>query len=386
MHVPPTAAQSYGGANYTPEFHGFEGPVNTGWSATLVAEPDFLNMLQESGNAIGLPTIQDPNGGNMRGVSTWPRTIKVVNDTDVREDSWTAYIEDISATRTNLDVLTNTTALRIVWAEDTTGNLTATGVEIAAISTNSTKVTIKATQEVILSAGAYRSSSILEFSGVGNPAILTPLGIDTVLDLPGVGEHLMDQPENTLSWSLNTARNWSTGLTGYVVYPNATDLFGANTSAVAAELLASLPDYAATLAAKNNGAASADAIEMILKIQYESTFEAQMSTTEMPAQLGFEGVDVEHQFWTTTPFSQGNVHINVAAPPTDGSIPVDIENSFWALDFDVKTYVASAKFLRKLYQTAPLLGEAVLAETSPGLDVLPEDATDEEWLDWLKTG
>lgn len=342
-------------------------------------------MLQESGNAVGLPTIQDPNGGNMRGTGTWPRTIKVVNDTTVREDSATAYIDPISATRNNLDVLTNTTALRIIWAEGQTGNLTASGVEIAAVGTNSTKVIVNATQEVILSAGAYRSSSILEFSGVGNPAILTPLGIDTVIELPGVGEHLIDQPESKLTWSLNTARNWTIGYTGYVVYPNATDLFGTNTSAVAAELLASLPEYAASIAANNNGAASADAIESILKIQYKSIFESQISTTEMLAQLYFTGTDVEHQWWTTTPFSQGNVHINTATPPTDGGIPVDIVNRFWSFDFDIKTYVAAGRYLRNLYATAPLLGSVVLAETSPGLDAVPEDASDDLWFDWIKT-
>ncbi|KAJ4385411.1 hypothetical protein N0V93_009839 [Gnomoniopsis smithogilvyi] len=384
--VPPTAEQSYGGANYSAAYHGFDGPVNTGWLSLLVDEPDFLDMLQASGNAVGLPTIQDPNGGSMRGTSTWPRTIQVINDTTIREDSATAYIDPIAATRTNLDVLTNTTALRIIWAEGQTGNLTASGVEIATVGTNSTKVVVKATQEVILSAGAYRSASILEFSGVGNPAILTPLGIETVLDLPGVGEHLIDQPENTLSWSLNTARNWSTGYTGYVVYPNATDLFGTNTSAVAAELLAALPDYAASIAASNNGAASAEAIEAILTIQYESIFESQISTTEMLAQLYFQAPNVEHQWWTTTPFSQGNVHINTATPPTDGSIPVEIVNRFWALEFDIKTYVAAAKFLRKLYATAPLLGSAVLEETDPGLETVPEDASDDVWFDWIKTG
>lgn len=322
----------------------------------------------------------------MRGTATWPRTIKVVNDTTIREDSATAYIDPISATRTNLDVLTNTTALRIIWAEGQTGDLTASGVEIAAIGTNSTKVIVNATQEVILSAGAYRSSSILEFSGVGNPAILSPLGIDTVLELPGVGEHLVDQPENTLSWSSVTDQNWTTGYTGYVVYPNATDFWGSNTSAVAAELLAALPEYAASIAANNNGAASADAIETYLKIQYESIFESQISTTEMLSQLYFGGGNIQHQWWTTMPFSQGNVHINTATPPTDGSIPVDVENRFWSIEFDIKTYVAAARYLRKLYATAPLLGSAVSGETSPGLEAVPEDASDDVWFDWIKKG
>jgi len=51
-----------------------------------------------------------------------------------------------------------------------------------------------ARREVILSAGAVQSPQLLELSGVGNPAILNPLGIATVVDLPGVGENLQDHP------------------------------------------------------------------------------------------------------------------------------------------------------------------------------------------------
>ena len=49
-------------------------------------------------------------------------------------------------------------------------------------------------REVILSAGAYGSPSILLRSGVGPAGHLRDLGIPVVLDLPGVGENLMDHP------------------------------------------------------------------------------------------------------------------------------------------------------------------------------------------------
>lgn len=51
-----------------------------------------------------------------------------------------------------------------------------------------------ATREVILSAGAVQSPQLLELSGVGDPSILNPLGISTVVDLAGVGENLQDHP------------------------------------------------------------------------------------------------------------------------------------------------------------------------------------------------
>lgn len=384
--MPPTDAQVVGGATYSPDFHGTDGPVNTGWSVDLNPSAEFVSLLKESSTNIGLPAIVDPNGGAMRGTSTWPRTIKVVDDEDVREDSWTAYIEDSDFT--NLDVLVNTTALRIIWADsDGTGNLTAAGLEIAAVGTNSTSVSVKANTEVILSSGAYRSASILEFSGVGNPAILTPLGIDTVIDLPGVGEHLIDQPENTLSWNMTPSANFSDGKTGYVVYPNATDFWGDDVATVASNLLDALPSYAAAIAAQNNGAATADEILPILKIQYETIFEAQTPFSELLAELELDtsSGSVSHQFWTTTPFSQGSVHINTATPATDGGIPVNITNRFWDIDFDVTAYVAAARYVRKLYATAPLNESAVTTEYLPGLDTVPLDASDDVWMEWAKT-
>jgi choline dehydrogenase len=49
--------------------------------------------------------------------------------------------------------------------------------------------------EVILCGGAINSPQLLQLSGVGNAAELTPLGIDVVHDLPAVGENMQDHLE-----------------------------------------------------------------------------------------------------------------------------------------------------------------------------------------------
>lgn len=38
--------------------------------------------------------------------------------------------------------------------------------------------------------GAFQTPQILELSGIGNQAILSEFGIQTLVDLPGVGENL----------------------------------------------------------------------------------------------------------------------------------------------------------------------------------------------------
>ena len=51
---------------------------------------------------------------------------------------------------------------------------------------------IKATKEVILSAGSIGSPQILQMSGIGPTNVLREAGIDTLHELPGVGENLHD--------------------------------------------------------------------------------------------------------------------------------------------------------------------------------------------------
>jgi choline dehydrogenase-like flavoprotein len=47
--------------------------------------------------------------------------------------------------------------------------------------------------EVILSAGTFRTPQLLELSGIADPEVLNPLGIDVMVNLPGVGENYEDQ-------------------------------------------------------------------------------------------------------------------------------------------------------------------------------------------------
>jgi choline dehydrogenase len=61
----------------------------------------------------------------------------------------------------------------------------ATGVRLAGGD-------VVAGDKIVLAAGAYNSPQILHRTGVGPPEVLKQIGVDIVLDLPGVGEHLLD--------------------------------------------------------------------------------------------------------------------------------------------------------------------------------------------------
>ncbi len=58
----------------------------------------------------------------------------------------------------------------------------------------------RANREVILAAGAVKSPHLLELSGIGNPEMLTPLGIAVAHALPGVGENYRDHFAPRMNW------------------------------------------------------------------------------------------------------------------------------------------------------------------------------------------
>jgi hypothetical protein len=62
---------------------------------------------------------------------------------------------------------------------------------------------IKASKEVVLSAGAIGSPHILLNSGIGNAEALTAIGIKPLVDLPDVGENLVDHPFGGVRYNIS---------------------------------------------------------------------------------------------------------------------------------------------------------------------------------------
>lgn len=140
----------------------------------------------------GMPNVEFPrdSGAGQAGVYWFPTFMDPENVQ--RSYARTGHYENYD--RANYELITESKVTKIE-VEDGTATATATGVVFQRIEGNTTtEFTIKASREVILAAGAVHSPQILQLSGIGPKKLLDTAGIDTVVDLPGVGQNFQDHP------------------------------------------------------------------------------------------------------------------------------------------------------------------------------------------------
>lgn len=138
----------------------------------------FLEAAQEA----GYPLTDDVNGYRQEGFARFDRNVHRGR----RLSAARAYLHPVMD-RPNLRVetLAHVTGLR-------TEGTRVTGVDYLRGGKLRRSVDAK---EVILCGGAINSPQLLQLSGIGNAAELQALGIQSVVDLPGVGENLQDHLE-----------------------------------------------------------------------------------------------------------------------------------------------------------------------------------------------
>jgi choline dehydrogenase-like flavoprotein len=165
-------------------YHGAEGELYVGRNPIHPVTQAFI----EAGQMAGHRHNPDFNGIDQEGIGQFDVTIRDGR----RWSTATAFLKPIRRARKNLTVLTSVTAERIVLE-----GKKAVGVELR-IKGN--RQTIKARQEVLLSAGCFGSPHLLMLSGIGPQAELKPQGIPVQHELPGVGQNLQDHPDVVLRY------------------------------------------------------------------------------------------------------------------------------------------------------------------------------------------
>ncbi|HEY2512062.1 MAG TPA: FAD-dependent oxidoreductase [Polyangiaceae bacterium] len=163
-----------GGAN---EWRGVGGPVHVRRPGKPhPTAPAFLEAARQMGFAL----LEDVNGPLRPGAGYINMNIAADG---MRVSAARAFLRP-NLGRPNLTLLLNTNVTRVVFEGDR-----AVGVEVA---TADGVRTVRATREVILSAGTIHTAKLLMLSGVGDSAELRKLGISTVANLRGVGQNLQD--------------------------------------------------------------------------------------------------------------------------------------------------------------------------------------------------
>lgn len=159
----PTEAQAAVGASHDPQVHGYDGPLDISFQFGLV-NGTFYEKIQAGWETLGYHVNPDVNSGDVRGFSVFPQTVD--RDANVREDAARAYWHPVED-RPNLSIIRGTVH-KVTWANSLKDEkVVAEGLEY--VNQDNETVIIKASKEVILSAGSLRTPLILELSGVGNP-------------------------------------------------------------------------------------------------------------------------------------------------------------------------------------------------------------------------
>ncbi|HLR53293.1 MAG TPA: choline dehydrogenase [Pseudogracilibacillus sp.] len=166
------------------KYRGQSGPI------TLTRGPaknPLFRAFFEAAEQAGYPRTPDVNSYQQEGFGPFDRHIY----NGRRVSASRAYLRP-AMKRENLTVLTGAFVTGIVMD----GN-TATGIKY----TKRGEEHIVPAGEVILSGGAINTPQLLQLSGIGEKEHLQSLGIDPVVDLPGVGENLQDHLEAYIQYS-----------------------------------------------------------------------------------------------------------------------------------------------------------------------------------------
>jgi choline dehydrogenase len=146
---------------------------------------DILDAFAQAAQQAGVPHSSDFNRGDNEGVGYF----QVNQKAGWRWNTAKAFLRPTCYGRPNFELWTGGQVARLLLERQADGSQRCTGAEVW---TGGELVTVRATREVLLCAGAVGSPQILQLSGIGPGALLQRHGIAVQADLPGVGENLQD--------------------------------------------------------------------------------------------------------------------------------------------------------------------------------------------------
>ncbi|KAF6822282.1 choline dehydrogenase [Colletotrichum musicola] len=361
------------GLTYDSECHGFEGPVKSSYLSW--SHPNNTNFLEAMHN-LGISSPVD-QACNPLGAYLTTHAVDAKNQS--RSSARTSYY-DHSVGRANLNIFVGHRVTKLVLAK-VDGKVVAKGIELAE-GPNSSTQTIIAGREVIVSAGALNSPKLLQLSGIGPSSVLSKHGIETSVDLPGVGANLQDHLYGITLASLHD------GIPGNADLDNATfdadqrDLYYAERKGrwtdTIAEALAFIPlanftstDVSENLLSTINSTAT-DFLPQGLDLTVIAGYEKQVSQIlSMHSKSSTAAMELLYLDGGRTianilmhPLSRGTVSI----ASSDPFAQPEVDPRYLSHPYDSRVLVESLRFNRKLIAAGPVQALGA-TETLPGAAV-----------------
>ena len=165
-------------------------------------EDPFGTWTQVALEAAGQVAINGFQSGELMGSAYMAFTANPIDGH--RSTSESSFLES-ARSPTNLKIYKNTLAQKVIFKGRQN---VAVGVAVSSVANSgneSSTYTLSAKREVILSAGAFQSPQLLMVSGIGPRETLRQNHIHELVNLPGVGQNLWDQPFFGTSFQVDVA-------------------------------------------------------------------------------------------------------------------------------------------------------------------------------------
>ncbi|KAF2485823.1 GMC oxidoreductase [Neohortaea acidophila] len=375
--TPPSAAvASQANISYNPASHGYGGPIDTTWPGyTFPINGAWSDACENA----GVPKTDDAYGGSNSGAYIAASSIDPSSWT--RASSKTGYLDNLPY-RSNYHVLPNAFVTRILFDNSARGEVTATGVEYTT-DNGATRSTVTVNNEVILAGGTIGSPTVLMHSGVGPSDVLRAAGVNVVVDLPGVGEHLMDHLSLQTTWASieqtagalyqsGTQTNnpaFMSYINDAVAFVDGPTLLGPNLPTFQSNVLFNQAFYA-----PNTRDSVMEANTAITETTAKTILPSNSGIIEILLQNTAANGTVFIQVTLQHPYSQGRLWITSNDPMQYPSI----DPRYLTNPADQQITIEGLKLARRIAQSQPLA--SILKEVTPGESV----QSDEEWLQWVR--
>jgi 5-(hydroxymethyl)furfural/furfural oxidase len=166
--------------------HGDSGPIPI-YRIPREKWPELSCAAERAMTEVGYSGLEDQNGVYTDG--HFPMSLSN-NRGEHRVSTAMAYLDEATRGRPNLTILPETHVLHLLF-----DGTRFTGVRVERAG----KEEIIPGREAIVSSGALHSPALLMRSGIGPAVALRKVGLETIVDLPGVGINLQEHPGTSLS-------------------------------------------------------------------------------------------------------------------------------------------------------------------------------------------